>query len=76
MSSGSAPVPAPGALPRLSRRVQISGSASAKVDSALIAYGHAVVARLAQNIVSAGGGIVLSVERSLGPKAHRPMLPA
>jgi hypothetical protein len=77
MSSGSAPVPAPGALPRLSRRVQISGSASEKVDSALIAYGHAVVARLAQNIVSAGGGIVLSVgkePRSEGAPPNAPGL--
>ena len=48
-------------LPLLGRRVQISGSASAKTDPALVRYAHGLVRNLVREIMAAGGGIVVGV---------------
>jgi hypothetical protein len=70
MTSPSAP---PGtALPLLGRRIQIAGSASAKTDPRLHKYAHEVVARLVRNVISAGGGIVVSVGKEPRPEGAPP----
>jgi TIR- and PNP-associating SLOG family len=49
------------------RRVQISGSASAKADPALIAYAHQVVRNLVKGAMGAGGGIVVGLGKEPQP---------
>jgi ATP nucleosidase Cap17-like protein len=49
------------------RRVQVSGSASGKTDPALIRYAHEIVGHLVRKIMSAGGGIVVSVGKEPRP---------
>ena len=55
-------------LPLFGRRVQISGSASAKTDPALIAYAHEVVRGLVKAVMGAGGGIVVGLGREPRPE--------
>jgi hypothetical protein len=55
-------------LPLFGRRVQISGSASAKTDLALIAYAHEVVRGLVKGVMDAGGGIVVGLGREPRPE--------
>ena len=50
------------------RRVQISGSASAKTDPSLIAYAHEVVRGLVKGVMDAGGGIVVGLGREPRPE--------
>ena len=45
------------------RRIQISGSASAKTDAGLVDYAHAVVRGLVREILASGGGVVLGAGR-------------
>jgi TIR- and PNP-associating SLOG family len=78
-SSSAAPGDGPAsllALPLLGRRIQIAGSASAKTDPALIKYAHDVVAQLVRNIISAGGGIVLSIGKEPRPESAPPDAPS
>jgi hypothetical protein len=49
------------------RRIQIAGSASGSTDPALVRYAHEVIARLVTNIMTAGGGIVVSAGREPRP---------
>jgi hypothetical protein len=49
------------ALPLLGRRVQISGSANGRTDTALIRYAHEVVRHLVTGVMSAGGGVVVGI---------------
>jgi hypothetical protein len=55
-------------LPLAGRRIQIAGSASGSTDRVLVQYAHDVVARLVTNIMTAGGGIVVSVGREPRPE--------
>ena len=55
-------------LPLVGRRIQIAGSASGSTDPALVRYAHEVIARLATNIMMAGGGIVVSAGREPRPE--------
>jgi hypothetical protein len=55
-------------LPLAGRRIQIAGSASASTDPALVRYGHEVIARLVTNIMTAGGGVVVSAGREPRPE--------
>lgn len=55
-------------LPLFGRRVQISGSASAKTDPALIGYAHDVVRGLVKGVMTAGGGIVVGLGREPRPE--------
>jgi hypothetical protein len=55
-------------LPLAGRRIQIAGSASASTDAALVRYGHEVIAHLVTNIMTAGGGIVVSAGREPRPE--------
>jgi len=50
------------------RRLQISGSASAKTDPALIAYAHEVVRGLVTDVMRAGGGIVVGLGKEPRPE--------
>jgi len=49
------------------RRIQIAGSASGSIDPALVRYTHEIIARLVTNIMTAGGGIVVSAGREPRP---------
>ena len=55
-------------LPLFGRRVQISGSANAKTDPALIGYAHEVVRGLVKGVLGAGGGIVVGLGREPRPE--------
>jgi hypothetical protein len=55
-------------LPLAGRRIQIAGSASASTNPAVVRYGHEVIARLVTNIMTAGGGIVVSAGREPRPE--------
>lgn len=50
------------------RRLQISGSANAKTDSALIACAHEVVRGLVKEVMRAGGGIVVGLGKEPRPE--------
>jgi hypothetical protein len=50
------------------RRLQISGSANAKTDAALIAYAHEVVRGLVKEVMRAGGGIVVGLGKEPRPE--------
>lgn len=50
------------------RRLQISGSANAKTDPALIAYAHKVVRGLVKEVMRAGGGIVVGLGKEPRPE--------
>lgn len=54
--------------PLFGRRVQISGSASAKTEPALVAYAHEVVRGLVKGVMGAGGGIVVGLGREPRPE--------
>jgi hypothetical protein len=54
--------------PLFERRVQISGSANAKTDPALIAYAHDVVRGLVKGVLGAAGGIVVGLGREPRPE--------
>jgi len=59
------------------RRLQISGSANAKTDPALIAYAHEIVRGLVKEVMRAGGGIVVGLgkePRAEGAAADAPSL--
>jgi hypothetical protein len=62
-ASRSVAVPGAASLPLFGRRVQISGSASAKTEPALAAYAHEIVRGLVKGVMTAGGGIVVSLGR-------------
>src|ERR1035438_2966269 len=72
LGTGASPL----ALPLLGRRIQIAGSASKKTDHALIQYAHEVVGHLVRNIISAGGGIVISVGKEPRPDGAPPDAPS
>ena len=48
--------------------MQISGSANAKTDPALIAYAHEVVRGLVKRVLLAGGGIVVGLGKEPRPE--------
>jgi TIR- and PNP-associating SLOG family len=54
-------------LPLAGRRIQIAGSASGTTDPAVVRYAHDIIARLVTNIMTAGGGIVISAGREPRP---------
>lgn len=58
----------PAPLSLAGRRIQIAGSASGSADRVLVQYAHDVVASLVTNIMTAGGGIVVSVGREPRPE--------
>lgn len=70
--TGASPLP----LPLLGRRIQIAGSASKMTDPSLIQYAHEVVGHLVRNIISAGGGIVVSVGKEPRPEGAPPDAPS
>ncbi len=55
-------------LPLFGCRVQISGSASAKTEPALIAHAHEVVRGLVKAVMAAGGGVVVGLGREPRPE--------
>jgi hypothetical protein len=63
-------------LPLFGRRLQISGSASAKTDPALVGYAHAVVRGLVKGVMAAGGGIVVGLGREPRPEGAAPDAPS
>ena len=63
-------------LPLFGRRVQISGSASAKTDPALVGYAHEVVRGLVKGVMAAGGGIVVGLGREPRPEGAAPDAPS
>lgn len=64
------------ALSLLGRRVQIAGSASGKTDPALIDYAHQVVRNLVEDVMAAGGGIVVGIGREPRPDGAAPDAPS
>jgi hypothetical protein len=64
------------ALPLLGRRIQISGSASAKTDPVLVGYAHDLVRSLVREIMAAGGGIVVGVGKEPRPEGAAPDAPS
>lgn len=58
------------------RRVQISGSASQFTDCRLVEYAHALVSKLAREILHEGGGLVLSVGKEPRPSTAAGVSPS
>lgn len=58
------------------RRLQISGSANAKTNPALIAYAHEVVRGLVRDVMRLGGGIVVGLGREPRPEGAATDVPS